>query len=113
MRAPEADTTADAKQKMDLGVSHTFGDQLRVGTVRPSYSVAYYEVAAEYGVSGYHCTFVNDGPVLAEPGSRRIVEIIDLGALRRTCRQSRVPGPPQSSDIRALVGFGKPLSRPA
>ena len=113
MRAPEADTVADAKQKMDLGVFHTFSDQVRVSTVLPSDGVTYSEVPTEYGLSGDPCTIVNGGPVLVEPGSRRVVGIIDLGAPRRTCRQWPVPEPPQSGDIRALVGFGKPLSRPA
>lgn len=57
--------------------SYTFGDELRVGTVLPSDGVTYYEVPAEYGVSGYRYTIVNEHPVLVEPGSRRIVEIID------------------------------------
>lgn len=57
--------------------SYTFGDQVRVGTVLPSEGVTYYEVPAEYGVSGYRYTIVNERPVLVEPGSRRIVEIID------------------------------------
>ncbi len=57
--------------------SYTFGDQVRVGTVLPSDGVTYYEVPPEYGVSGYRYTIVNERPVLVEPGSRRIVEIID------------------------------------
>ena len=43
----------------------------------PSDGVTYYEVPAEYGVSGYRYTVINGLPVLVEPGSRRIVEIID------------------------------------
>ncbi|MFC6790954.1 DUF1236 domain-containing protein [Methylobacterium komagatae] len=39
--------------------------------------MTYCEVPAEYGVSGYRYTIVNERPVLVEPGSRRIVEIID------------------------------------
>ncbi|MBE7203720.1 MAG: DUF1236 domain-containing protein [Parafilimonas terrae] len=57
--------------------SYTYGDEVRVGTVLPSDGVTYYEVPAEYGVSGYRYTIVNERPVLVEPGSRRIVEIID------------------------------------
>lgn len=57
--------------------SYSFGDQVRVGTVLPAEGVTYYEVPAEYGASGYRYTIVNDRPVLVEPGSRRIVEVID------------------------------------
>lgn len=57
--------------------SYSFGDEVRVGTVLPSDGVTYYEVPAEYGVTGYRYTVVNDRPVLVEPGSRRIVEVID------------------------------------
>jgi hypothetical protein len=57
--------------------SYTYGDEVRVGTVLPSDGVTYYEVPAEYGVSGYRYTIVNERPVLVEPGSRRIVEIVD------------------------------------
>ena len=57
--------------------SYSFGDQVRVGTVLPSDGVTYYEVPAEYGVSGYRYTVINGQHVLVEPGSRRIVEIID------------------------------------
>lgn len=57
--------------------SYTYSEQVRVGAVLPSSGVTYYEVPAEYGVSGYRYTVVNDRPVLVEPGSRRIVEVID------------------------------------
>lgn len=57
--------------------SYTYGEEVRVGTVLPSNGVTYYEVPAEYGASGYRYTVVNDRPVLVEPGSRRIVEVID------------------------------------
>lgn len=57
--------------------SYTYGEEVRVGTVLPSDGVTYYEVPAEYGASGYRYTIVNERPVLVEPGSRRIVEIID------------------------------------
>ncbi|WP_342154509.1 DUF1236 domain-containing protein [Methylorubrum sp. SB2] len=57
--------------------SYTYGEEVRVGTVLPSDGVSYYEVPAEYGASGYRYTVVNGRPVLVEPGSRRIVEVID------------------------------------
>ena len=43
----------------------------------PESGVTYYEVPAEYKAPGYRYTIVNDRPVLVEPRTRRIVEIID------------------------------------
>ncbi|MFE1600412.1 DUF1236 domain-containing protein [Methylobacterium sp. ID0610] len=57
--------------------SYSFGEEVRVGTVLPTEGVTTYEVPAEYGATGYRYTIVNDRPVLVEPGSRRIVEVID------------------------------------
>jgi hypothetical protein len=45
--------------------------------VLPEAGVTYYEVPAEYHAPGYRYTVVNNRPVLVEPRSRRIVEIID------------------------------------
>ena len=38
--------------------------------------MTYYEVPAEYKVKGYKYTVVNNTPVLVEPGSRKVVQII-------------------------------------
>jgi hypothetical protein len=57
--------------------SYVYRDEVRVGTVLPEAGVTYYEVPAEYRAPGYRYTIVNDRPVLVEPRSRRIVEIID------------------------------------
>lgn len=57
--------------------SITVREDVRVGTVLPPSGVTYYEVPAEYHASGYRYTVVNDRPVLVEPRSRRIVEVID------------------------------------
>ena len=51
--------------------------ELRVGTVLPEQGVTYYEVPAEYHVTGYRYTYVNEHPVLVEPRTRRVVQIID------------------------------------
>jgi hypothetical protein len=46
--------------------------------VLPESGVTYYDVPAEYHAKpGYRYTYVNDRPVLVEPRTRRIVEIID------------------------------------
>ena len=47
-----------------------------VGTQLPP-SVTYYEVPAEFGVRGYRYAHVNDTYVLVDPGTRRVVEVID------------------------------------
>ena len=58
--------------------SYKYSEELRVGAVLPESGVTYYEVPAEYRAKpGYRYTYVNDRPVLVEPRSRRIVEIID------------------------------------
>ncbi|TGE02298.1 DUF1236 domain-containing protein [Methylobacterium nonmethylotrophicum] len=50
---------------------------LRVGTVLPPGGVVYYDVPPEFALKGYNYTIVNDHPVLVEPGTRRVVEVID------------------------------------
>ncbi len=57
--------------------SYTYREDVRIGTVLPETGVTYYEVPAEYRAPGYRYTVVNNRPVLVEPRSRRIVEIID------------------------------------
>jgi hypothetical protein len=56
--------------------SYRYQEDLRVGAVLPSSGVQYYEVPAEYGVSQYRYTVVNDTPVLVDPGTRRVVQVI-------------------------------------
>ncbi len=46
-----------------------------VGEVLPS-PVTLYPVPREYGVTGYEYTVVDNEPVLVEPSTRRIVEVI-------------------------------------
>jgi hypothetical protein len=58
--------------------SYTYREEVRVGAVLPEAGVTYYEVPAEYHArGGYRYTIVNDRPVLVDPRSRRIVEVID------------------------------------
>ena len=57
--------------------SYRYSEDIRVGTVLPQSGVVYREVPAEYGVQGYNYTIVNDRPVLVEPRTRRIVQIIE------------------------------------
>ena len=56
--------------------SYRYQEEVLVGAVLPEAGVTYYEVPAEYGVKGYRYTVVNDTPVLVEPGTRRIVQVV-------------------------------------
>ena len=56
--------------------SYTYREEVRVGANLPEAGVTYYEVPAEYKVKGYKYTVVNNTPVLVEPGSRKIVQVI-------------------------------------
>lgn len=58
--------------------SFRYEGDVRVGTVLPPRGVALYAVPREYHVGpGYRYAIVNDRPVIVEPRSRRIVEIIE------------------------------------
>ena len=53
-----------------------YQQEVQVGAVLPEQGVTYYEVPAEYGVRGYRYTVVNEVPVLVDPSTRRVVQII-------------------------------------
>ena len=57
--------------------SYRYEQELRVGAVLPEHGVTYYDVPAEYHVTGYRYAYINEHPVLVEPRTRRVVEIID------------------------------------
>ena len=57
--------------------SYVVREEVRVGTVLPEAGVTYYDVPAEYKAPGYRYTVVNDRPVIVEPRTHRVVEIID------------------------------------
>jgi hypothetical protein len=57
--------------------SYRYEDDVRVGAVLPEAGVTYYEVPPEYGVREYRYTVVNDRPVLVDPRTRRIVEVVE------------------------------------
>ena len=50
---------------------------VRAGTVLPEDGVIYYDVPPEFALQGLNYTIVNDHPVLVEPGTRRIVEVVN------------------------------------
>jgi hypothetical protein len=57
--------------------SYTYKEEVRVGAVLPSSGVTYHEVPSEYGVRNYRYTRVNNHTVLVDPGTHRIVQVID------------------------------------
>ena len=57
--------------------SYRYEREFRVGAELPEAGVTYYDVPADYHVTGYRYTYVNDHAVLVDPRTRRIVEIID------------------------------------
>ena len=56
--------------------SYRYQEEVRVGAVLPQSGVTFHEVPAEYGATEYRYTVVNNTPVLVEPRSRRIVQVI-------------------------------------
>jgi hypothetical protein len=57
--------------------SYRYEGEVRVGAVLPEAGVTYYDVPSEYGVREYRYTVINDRPVLVDPRSRRIVEVVE------------------------------------
>jgi hypothetical protein len=58
--------------------SYRYDSEFRVGAVLPDEGVTYYDVPADYHVTGgYRYTYVNDHAVLVDPRTHRIVQIID------------------------------------
>ena len=57
--------------------SYKYQSDVRVGADLPASGVTYYDVPKEYGVTKYRYTVVNDRTVLVDPGTHRIVQIID------------------------------------
>jgi hypothetical protein len=57
--------------------SYRYDREVSVGADLPASGVTYYEVPREYGVTNYRYTVVNDRTVLVDPGTHRIVQVID------------------------------------
>jgi hypothetical protein len=58
--------------------SYAYRERVVVGGVLPADGVTYYEVPTEYHVApSYRYTVINDRPVIVDPRSRRIVEVLD------------------------------------
>ena len=57
--------------------SYRYEGDVRVGAELPEAGVTYYDVPQEYGAREYRYTVVNDRPVLVDPRSHRIVEVVE------------------------------------
>jgi uncharacterized protein DUF1236 len=57
--------------------SYRYDSDVRVGAVLPEAGVTYYDIPPEYGVRDYRYTVVNDRPVLVDPRTHRIVEVVE------------------------------------
>jgi hypothetical protein len=57
--------------------SYRYQDEVRVGAELPDSGVTYYEVPREYGTTQYRYTVVNDRTVLVDPGTHRIVQVVE------------------------------------
>lgn len=57
--------------------SYAVGAPVRVGTVLPEAGVTYYDVPQQFGATTYRYTVVNDQPLLVEPRTRRVMQVID------------------------------------
>ena len=57
--------------------SFRYDKEFRVGAVLPESGVVYYDVPADYHVTGYRYAYVNDHAVLVDPRTHRIVQIIN------------------------------------
>ena len=57
--------------------SYRYEHEVRVGADLPASGVTYYDVPREYGVTKYRYTVVNDRPVLVDPGTHKIVQVIE------------------------------------
>jgi len=56
--------------------SYAYPGDVVVGAELPG-TVTYYDVPREYGVKEYRYTVVNDTPVLVDPHTHRVVEVIE------------------------------------
>ena len=57
--------------------SYAYKEKVVVGAKLPTSGVTYYDVPKEYGVTKYRYTVVNNRPVLVDPGTHSIVQVIE------------------------------------
>lgn len=57
--------------------NYTVPGQVMVGVTLPEMGVTYYDVPQQFGATTYRYTVVNDRPLLVEPRTRRVMQVID------------------------------------
>ena len=57
--------------------SYTYESEVRVGAVLPEAGVTYYEMPAEYNAPNYRYTYINQRPVIVDPRTRTVVQVIE------------------------------------
>ncbi len=57
--------------------SYTVEGPVEVGTVLPETGVTYYDVPQQYGATTYRYSVVNKRPILIEPRTRRVVQVLE------------------------------------
>lgn len=57
--------------------SYTYESDVRVGAVLPESGVTYYDIPAEYNAPNYRYTYVNQRPVIVDPRTRTIVQVVE------------------------------------
>ena len=57
--------------------SYTYSSEVRVGAVLPESGVTYYEMPAEYNAPAYRYTYINERPVIVDPRTRTIVQVVE------------------------------------
>ncbi|MDK9696960.1 MAG: DUF1236 domain-containing protein [Siculibacillus sp.] len=57
--------------------SYTFDREMVIGAVLPARGVTYHDVPPEFGVRAFRYAIVNERPVLVDPTTRRIVDILE------------------------------------
>ena len=57
--------------------SYRYEQEVRVGADLPSSGVTYFDVPKEYGVTKHRYIVVNDRTVLVDPGTHRIIQMIE------------------------------------
>ena len=57
--------------------SYSWGERVVVGATLPEAGVTYYDVPQQYGPSRYRYTVVNERPVIVEPRTRRVIQVLD------------------------------------
>lgn len=57
--------------------SYSVEQPVTVGSILPEAGVTYYDVPQQFGATSYRYTVVNDRPILVEPRTRRVMQVID------------------------------------